>query len=215
MKFLQLLKLYRTSDYEFDGTITVAVVNREGYVADESANSVNVAVVDDDLPFGVSIMTKQEYLIEGSDAIFLVKTQPPATEQFSVQLQFTQGDADIFPTDTSLIPTSVTFEVGESTKEVQVPTVADEIDEEWAIITANLIASSSLQHPITDFYNITSTSVRDDDPPTISIVSVAGELNGQPSDDEGTTFNFVIESSSIIHSPLTINPRSFSNLEIL
>ena len=47
-------------------------------------------------------------------------------------------------------------------------------------------------------------TVSDDDPPTISITSVSGELNGQESDDEGAIFNFVIESSTLIHTPLTI-----------
>ena len=114
------------TDYEHDGIISVELVEGEGYLVEESAKKITIMVLDNDIPQGVSIIASQAAVVEGTDAIFLVKSAPPATEKFLVQFGISQGDADILPTDLSLIPTIVTFEIDESVQEVRIPTVADE-----------------------------------------------------------------------------------------
>ena len=199
-----IIRTEQDSEFEYDGSITVEIIDGVGYLADETNKSVVMTFVDDDLPSGISIVSLQESVVEGEDAIFQVTAEPRATEEFLVQLEVVQGDADVLPSDTSVIPTSVTFEVGDTEQEVRIPTVADENDEEWGNITVNLTSSTSEDHSLALNGSSASMEIRDDDPPTISITSVTGEFNGQPSNNEGSIFNFVIESSTLIHTPLTV-----------
>ena len=199
-----IIRTEQDSEFEYDGSITVEIIDGVGYLADETNKSVVMTFVDDDLPSGISIVSLQESVVEGEDAIFQVTAEPRATEEFLVQLEVVQGDADVLPSATSVIPTSVTFEVGDTEQEVRIPTVADENDEEWGNITVNLTSSTSEDHSLALNGLSASMEIRDDDPPTISITSVTGEFNGQPSNNEGSIFNFVIESSTLIHTPLTV-----------
>ena len=158
---------------ESDGIISASITSGSNYQIDQSS-SVNVAIVDDDMPVvSVRPTNATTSVVEGTTISFTVEFDKVSWQPIKVNVNTAQthqgttyGDF-ILPADRGT--SEVEFAIGRRTKIVTVRTIDDEVDETVANIRATILAGSHYQvyEPIglsTKSYYATVQVLDDDEP---------------------------------------------------
>ena len=188
---------------EADGSITVTIIDGAGFTVG-SSSSATVQIFDNDGKPSISIFpTTTEYIAEGDEAIFELRTAEVLENDLEVRVSLTI-QKDFFGDLTNNSIEKVEIKAGTSSKELEIQTVDDEEKELNGRITATIQSNSN--YDVGAFKSSTIVIVDDDEvafsAPTISLesLSTSGIVEGQNARLKFSVAGTVSKETTIIYS---------------
>ena len=170
---------------EADGSVTITVEAdpERSYIPRVGSGALTIPVKDNDAPSTVSI-SEPDDLTEGTQLTHtLTRTWAPGQSQaeltVNVRLEQT-GDYIAWPTDhqpdaNDMVTVPVTIAKGSLTGSFTLETVDDEVSEADGSVTATILAGANGKY-VAGTSSAVTTTLLDNDPPTISVEAVAAEV---------------------------------------
>ena len=177
------------------GGITAKIQPGTGYTsADEPNNTATIAIMDNDIPVGVSIIPMTDVIEEGEVARFQLSVlkAEPFNRVISIRIDGT-GSGLI----AGSVPTSVYLPALSTTEILTLPTQIGDSEQTSGNVTVTIELSDDYQVANAP-YNSASIYVQNQERPTLTIAS---ELQVT----EGDTAEFAITASQVSVDPLNIN----------
>ena len=170
---------------EADGSVTITVEAdpERSYIPRVGFGALTIPVKDNDAPSTVSI-SEPDDLTEGTQLTHtLTRTWAPGQSQgeLSVNVRLEQtGDYIAWPTDhqpdaNDMVTVPVTIAKGSLTGSFTLETVDDEVSEADGSVTATILAGANGKY-VAGTSSAVTTTLLDNDPPTISVEAVAAEV---------------------------------------
>ena len=188
---------------------TAELIATTAYDISSTTNSVQVEIVEDDIPSGIAILPLSPWVSESQQAQFFVISPDINVYDIIVNISVNQTGNYIH----GIIPESIEILAElESTAIVTFDLIDDHIAEEDGQI--EVVLESSDLYPIDTEYGRATIQIRDNDNPTLSIRPVQ---NGFSSFNrrEGQPANFEIISSKTLSKPTFVNLQVTESNDVL